>query len=339
MKISKLFFILFVLISSFSMKAQIGKAIGKAAKNITKELTGKALKTNAKKTTSKAASKVLKKKVTEKILKKTSVKSLQKTVLKSNQIATKSIFKRRIKKTAALDLKKWTAKQGFEIVSTKQKGVHKVYSKSQQYLGTVFQKGSKTHIVADETILLKNSKALKVNPILEKPIANATYKVNNTIFKTDHLGRTVFSKTPSIPKNVTNRKVIKGTNEQAKAIRKGGIKGSDDGGHLIAHSLGGNSGAVNIVAQSSKINRGKFRVLEDFAFKNKKFIKDYQVKAAYKSTRKRPSSFVQKLNFLGDKKDLLILKRKHPSLKYRKKIGLNGKIFYECLMKHSNKLK
>ncbi|WP_196888543.1 DNA/RNA non-specific endonuclease [Aureivirga sp. CE67] len=334
MKIFKILFLLFF-ITSFQSEAQITGFAKKVGKKLFGKTAKETVKRGSKRATKRIAKNAFKKKISKEAVNNSSAKVLKTSIKKTSKIGSRKIAKTTYKKGSKIDLKKWATNNKFQLTQTKRKGVFKIKDKSGRNLGQVFKKGNKTTITADETILLKN-KIQKVNPILEDVLPNTNYKINNSIFKTDHLGRTVSAKITSIPKNILDRTKIKGTNEQAKAISKGGIKGLDDGGHMIGHNLGGNSGALNIVAQSSKLNRGKFRVLEKFASKNKKYIKDYEVTSIYKGKKARPNEFVQKLKFYGKKDEILALKKKYPDLKYRKQKNGLGKSYYVCMFKHKN---
>ncbi|WP_397447765.1 DNA/RNA non-specific endonuclease [Polaribacter sp. R77954] len=230
------------------------------------------------------------------------------------------------------ELKKWGLDNGFDLVAGKYST--KIYSKSGEMLGTITSKGTKKTISTYSLIGRKS-----VNPLLNaKVFPSATYKVDNTIFKTDRHSRVLKARSPSITNNNPNRKSLTNTyRKHLKEIEKiGGIKNKDQRGHLIAHFLGGNSGAINIVAQLGTLNQKKFKWIEELVGKNRKFIKNYEVDVIYKGQSKRPYAFKQKFEFRGDLRELKKEQIKNPTLKYIKKIDENGNTFYKCITYHKN---
>lgn len=227
-------------------------------------------------------------------------------------------------------LKKWSTASGFILKPNKQS--ISIYSKDNELLGKIVKNGR--HQVVT-TFPLIGKKA--VNPLLDaKLFPNTTYKIENSIFKTDKLARVVSAEISTIPKNIIKRHRIKGARENAKAMAKDGIKGVDHGGHLIAHTLGGNSGAINIVAQSGRLNIGKFASVEDLIRKNRTHIKNYKVDVIYKGNSKRPVAFRQKFEFRGIEKKLEKLRKKNPDFRYLKKKDLNGHPYFNCIIFHKN---
>lgn len=234
------------------------------------------------------------------------------------------------KLSSASKLEKWATKNGFQLVSGRRSV--EILGKDGVHLGKMSKVGNKQTITSFALLERKT-----VNPLLEKELfANTTYKIENSIFKTDKLGRVTSAEISSIPNGVVNRNSIKGANEQAKAMAKDGIKGLDHGGHLIAHSLGGNSGAINIVAQLGTLNKGAYRAVEVLVSKNKSRVKNYRVHAIYKGESKRPQSFIQTFEFRGKPRDLQRLKQRNQNFNYIKKKGSGGGSRYECTMYHSN---
>lgn len=227
-------------------------------------------------------------------------------------------------------LEKWAAQNGFQFISGRRSV--EILGKNGVCLGKMTQVGNQKMITSFALLKRKT-----INPLLEKKLfANTTYKIESSIFKTDKLGRVTSAEISSISKSVVNRNTIKGTNEQAKAMAKEGIKGLDHGGHLIAHSLGGNSGAINIVAQLGTLNKGAFRSVEVLVSKNKSHVKNYKVNVIYKGKSKRPKTFVQAFEFRGNLKELRRMKRRNPNFNYIKKKVSSGRSYYECNIYHSN---
>jgi hypothetical protein len=226
----------------------------------------------------------------------------------------------------------WADANHFKLIK-RQRGFD-IISKDGHNLGHVLTNG-KTTVV--NTYSLTARKA--VNPLLDvKPIPNSIYKVENNIFKVDKYGRTVEASASSFPRNTLNRKEIIGSRENAKAMKKQGIKGVDDGGHLIAHSLGGNTGALNIVPMESSLNRVRYYSVERFLKNNSKTSKNYKVEVIYRNKRKqRPKKFIQSFEYRGLEKNLDKLTKVNKRFKYKKMNDASGHEYFKCSVIHKNK--
>lgn len=127
----------------------------------------------------------------------------------------------------------------------------------------------------------------KWNKQLNKKLnANSIYKVDDYIYKTDDLGRV----------NKVEAKLIykeKGRNEyqQKKSVSiKDGVKGQDDGGHLIAQIFNGPGEQINYVPQKSNLNRGDWKAMENKwakALKEKKEV-HIEINNIFEGESKRP---------------------------------------------------
>lgn len=227
-------------------------------------------------------------------------------------------------------LENWAVQNGFQFVSGRRSV--EILGKDGACLGKMTQVGNQKVITSFALLERKT-----INPLLEKELfANATYKIESSIFKTDKLGRVTSAEISSISNSVVTRNAIQGTNEQAKAMAKDGIKGLDHGGHLIAHSLGGNSGAINIVAQLGTLNKGAFRSVEVLVSKSKSLVKNYKVNVIYKGESMRPQTFMQAFEYRGNLKELQRMKQRNPNFNYIKKNASGGRSYYECNIFHSN---
>lgn len=101
-------------------------------------------------------------------------------------------------------------------------------------------------------------------PLLNDPLPNTRYRVNGgqQVFEVDHLGRTTNAQA-TITQD-TLHTTLRNCYQQGRAVAVcEGIRGQDDGGHLIGHQLGGVGERVNIVPQLSSQNRGAYRTLEN----------------------------------------------------------------------------
>ncbi len=112
----------------------------------------------------------------------------------------------------------------------------------------------------------------------------------------------------------------------------------DDGGHLIAHTLGGVKGSINIVPQYNKMNRGQYKKIETFVKKESFLIKGYTVKVDYQpwAVTFRPDNFTQSFFYYGIENSLIKLQNSvGRDFKYTK-VTIMGKDFFECTYKTSN---
>lgn len=226
---------------------------------------------------------------------------------------------------------KWADLNGFKLINSK-RGFD-IISKEGNNIGHVLTNGKITVV---NTYSLTARKV--VNPLLDvKPIPNSIYKVENSIFKVDKYGRTVEASASSFPRNIIDRNTIIGSRENAKAMAKQGIKGVDDGGHLIAHSLGGNTGALNIVPMESSLNRIRYYSIERFLKNNSKTSKNYKVQVIYRNKHKlRPQKFIQSFEYRGPLENLDKLSKINKRFKYKKRTDNLGQEYFECTVKHKN---
>jgi len=91
---------------------------------------------------------------------------------------------------------------------------------------------------------------------LRSPRPNAMYVLDNGhVYRTDALGRV-----ESVEGRLSLDRLDRNTSAQIRAGREGGT--GYDGGHLIGHGVGGAGDGINLVAQMSEVNRGRYRVME-----------------------------------------------------------------------------
>lgn len=242
--------------------------------------------------------------------------------------AKKSLSNPIEKKLSKSIISKWALENNFTLINKKR--TIDILSDKGIFLGSIIEHKTK-RVINTFPLLAKG----KVNPLLDKRLfSNTKYKIEQSTFVTDINARVIKAEIKSIPKQVFNRKSIKGANENAKAMLKDGIKGVDHGGHIIAHSLGGNSGAINIVAQYGKLNQGNYSRVERFVNKNRKLIKNYEINLTYKKNSLRPLNFVQTFDYKGSLRKLKKMARKNPNFKYIKENSST----YKCVIFHSNKV-
>lgn len=111
---------------------------------------------------------------------------------------------------------------------------------------------------------------------------------------TDSLGRPVLNKITDLSINTDKRVDV-------TKYRDASYRTNDQGGHLIAHQLGGTSGKENIVAQLDEVNLSKMKRVENTvrSLKEQGHTVDYEVKTNYIGSETRPSSFEPKITVDG----------------------------------------
>ena len=119
--------------------------------------------------------------------------------------------------------------------------------------------------------------------------ANSAYSKNGMTFKTDDLGRVVEASGPVAPgRGMRN-------SNNTKHVGKMGRSG-DDGGHLIADSLGGTSDFCNLVPMDGHLNKGAYNSLEKQLLKASRSGSDVRVQITpeYSGSDFRPTAFIYK---------------------------------------------
>ncbi len=95
----------------------------------------------------------------------------------------------------------------------------------------------------------------KLNGKLEP---NTKYKVGNHVYETDDLGRVC-----RVSGKLNKGKLGRNNYQQGKSVSlKGGVKGVDEGGHLIAHQFFGAGEQINYVPMKGSLNQGKWKKME-----------------------------------------------------------------------------
>lgn len=111
---------------------------------------------------------------------------------------------------------------------------------------------------------------------------------------TDSFGRPISNKVTDLNLNPEKRVDV-------TKFRDSSYRANDQGGHLIAHQLGGTSGKENIVAQLDEVNLSKMKRVENTvrSLKEQGHSVDYEVKTNYIGSDTRPSSFEPKITVDG----------------------------------------
>lgn len=126
-------------------------------------------------------------------------------------------------------------------------------------------------------------------------LPNRTIEKGNFTARTDSAGRLVSTKVDKAYINHANKPETTGF--KIETVYRNG----DDVGHGIAHNLGGPTGPENLFPQNQNVNRSAFKKVENevksLVEQGKKV--DYEVKANYVGSDRRPSSFEPKITVDG----------------------------------------
>lgn len=129
------------------------------------------------------------------------------------------------------------------------------------------------------------------NPILNKVplIKNFIYEVDGFIYHTDDMGRVV--KTVADLDDIVR---VRLGNQQIRAIDvKDGVRGTDQGGHIIASRFFGPGEQINMYPMVDKLNLGAWKQMEtswaDAMVEKKDVI--VNIEAVFNGTSKRPEAF------------------------------------------------
>ena len=130
-------------------------------------------------------------------------------------------------------------------------------------------------------------------------VPDTTIVKGNFTAVTDSLGRPVLNKITDLSINTDKRVDV-------TKYRDASYRANDQGGHLIAHQLGGTSGKENIVAQLDEVNLSKMKRVENTvrSLKEQGHTVDYEVKTNYIGSDTRPSSFEPKITVDGLKENI-----------------------------------
>ena len=139
-----------------------------------------------------------------------------------------------------------------------------------------------------ETSVVKGNWNKALNSEL-KP--NTIYKVDDYSYFTDEAGR-VNKVSGELKLETKDRNVY----QQGKSVDvKNGIKGDDQGGHIIARVFNGPGEQINYVPQTAKLNNGEWKSMVD-------------IQIIYNSNSKRPKRFEVK-SIIVDKKGIQEIKK------------------------------
>jgi hypothetical protein len=129
------------------------------------------------------------------------------------------------------------------------------------------------------------------NPVLNKVplVKNMLYEVDGFLYYTDDLGRVL--KTNADLDDIVR---VRLGNQQIKAVDvKDGIRGSDQGGHIIGSRFFGPGEQINLYPQSAALNQGAWKQMENTWAEAMVQGKDVrvEVRATYNGTSARPINF------------------------------------------------
>ena len=137
------------------------------------------------------------------------------------------------------------------------------------------------------------------NPIINKTtlVKDIKYDVDGIIYQTDDLGRVV--KTNADLDDIAR---VRLGNQQIKAADvKDGVRGTDQGGHIVGSRFFGPGEQINLYPQSANLNQGAWKNMENGwadAMVQGKDVK-IEVEAIFTGASKRPDEFVVKYTIDG----------------------------------------
>ena len=174
--------------------------------------------------------------------------------------------------------------------------------KNDKSIGEIIDINSNKQIII-ETSGIKGNWNKALNSELEP---NKIYKVDDYSYFTDEAGR-VNKVSGELKLETKDRNVY----QQGKSVDiKDGIKGDDQGGHIIARVFNGPGEQINYVPQTAKLNNGEWKSMEkkwkDALSEGKKVEIDIQI--IYDSNSKRPKRFEVK-SIIVDKKGIQEIKK------------------------------
>jgi hypothetical protein len=129
------------------------------------------------------------------------------------------------------------------------------------------------------------------NPILNKAtlVKNMKYEVDGIIYQTDELGRVL--KTNADLDDIAR---VRLGNQQIRAVDvKDGVRGVDQGGHIVGSRFFGPGEQINLYPQSANLNQGAWKTMENGwadAMVAGKDVK-IEVEAIFSGASKRPDAF------------------------------------------------
>ncbi len=129
---------------------------------------------------------------------------------------------------------------------------------------------------------------------------NAKYKIDGYLYETDELGRV---------KKVSGELKLeprgRNTHQQGKSVElKDGVKGTDEGGHLIADRFYGPGEQINYLPQKGSLNQGAWKKMENDWAKELAAGKKVEVdiRPIFEGNSKRPIGFKVKETINGKSK-------------------------------------
>jgi DNA/RNA non-specific endonuclease len=126
---------------------------------------------------------------------------------------------------------------------------------------------------------------------------NMKYDVDGIIYQTDDLGRVI-----KINADLDDIARVRLGNQQIRAVDvKDGVRGVDQGGHIVGSRFFGPGEQINLYPQSANLNQGAWKTMENGwadAMVNGSDVK-IEVEAIFSGASKRPDSFKVKYTIDG----------------------------------------
>lgn len=167
------------------------------------------------------------------------------------------------------------------------------FSKSGDHILVSNSRGKQLGAIHNDKIVAQGRKTLGEtgNDLLNRVplVKNTKYNVDGFVFETDELGRVI-----STSADLDDIARLRLGNQQIRAVDiKDGVKGTDQGGHIIGSRFFGPGEQVNLYPQSATLNQGAWKQMENTwadAMVAGKDVK-VKVKAIFEGTSQRPVGF------------------------------------------------
>jgi len=160
---------------------------------------------------------------------------------------------------------------------------YEVFNGSGKKLGTIFE--NKIVAPGRKVIGETGNQILNKTPLLK----NMKYEVDGFIYQTDDLGRVITTNA-----DLDDIARVRLGNQQIKAVDvKDGVRGTDQGGHIVGSRFFGPGEQINLYPQSANLNQGAWKQMENTWAEAMTQGKDVKIRvdAVFEGTSLRPDAF------------------------------------------------
>ena len=145
----------------------------------------------------------------------------------------------------------------------------------------------------------RTQKGTAGNPILNKAVLvkNMRYEVDGIIYQSDELGRVL-----TTTADLDDIARVRLGNQQIRSVHvKDGVRGADQGGHIVGSRFFRPGEQINLYPQSANLNQGAWKTMENTWADGMVAGKDVkiEVEAVFSGASKRPDSFKVKYTIDG----------------------------------------